>query len=385
MIILRATPFHMPLVNGPTKEADLLTRELAKRDVVSNIITTNYKATEAPAEEQHKNWSIKRLPESFGFLAYRRVPGLNRFLNEPADLVYAHCYRNRLTAFAAEHARKNKIPLIVQPHGTLLMNRFILPAPLRFPYATYDFFRKRDEILNADAILVSVSQEKEEAIEFGVSAEKVHVIPYGCDAFDLAHRPPPGSQEKLRVLFVGRIAPDRRVEMIIQAVGQLAPEERSQIDVRVVGPIGLRSLIHSGDKYMQRLRELTVSLGVDDVITFPGPQYGQDLIEEYKAADLFLYTSDYENFGQTVLEAASYGCPILATPTGVAGDIVRDNETGYRIPFRNSDVLAEKMTTLIQNRSLLERFSRNIHNVAHSEYNWPHVIDRHLELYRSLH
>ncbi len=41
-------------------------------------------------------------------------------------------------------------------------------------------------------------------------------------------------------------------------------------------------------------------------------------------ADIFVYTSAYENFGQTVLEAAYYGLAVIATPTGVASDIITD-------------------------------------------------------------
>ncbi|NIP99801.1 MAG: glycosyltransferase, partial [Nitrospinaceae bacterium] len=52
----------------------------------------------------------------------------------------------------------------------------------------------------------------------------------------------------------------------------------------------------------------------------------------YQSADVFVYPSRYENFGQPVLEAAAWGLPVIATSTGVASEIIREGETGFLTP-----------------------------------------------------
>ena len=102
-----------------------------------------------------------------------------------------------------------------------------------------------------------------------------------------------------------------------------------------------------------------VSMGLSDKVEFTDQLYGSDLIRAYNSADVFVYISLYENFGQTILEAAAAGLPIISTPVGVTKDIIVNGKTGFLMSFHNPEELSEKIMLLIQDRELRERF-RNI-------------------------
>jgi hypothetical protein len=81
------------------------------------------------------------------------------------------------------------------------------------------------------------------------------------------------------------------------------------------------------------LRVLARELGVADAVTLPGPRYGQDLAELYRAADVVVNLSVYhrENFGLSQAEAQACGVPVVCADWGGFKDVVRHGETGYLV------------------------------------------------------
>ena len=70
-------------------------------------------------------------------------------------------------------------------------------------------------------------------------------------------------------------------------------------------------------------------------------------MEEYRRHDALLFTSTYEGFGLVVIEAMSQRLPVIATPIGCAATLVRDGETGYRVPARDSGALVTEIVRLM--------------------------------------
>ena len=263
------------------------------------------------------------------------------------------------------------------------MYRYILPRPLHLPYLAYDLFTRKREVLEADAVVVATEQEKAEAVEFGVAPERVHVIPVGVVTESAVER----TEQRdgpLTMLFVGRITPDRCVERILHAAAILKRAELPEFRIRIVGPASVRTKIRSGAKYVNRLKALVTQLGIGDIVDFVGPRYGDELTEEYRLADIFVYTSAYENFGQTVLEAAYYGLAVIATPTGVASDIITDGQTGLLVAFNDDQQLADRMLQMLTKPEQRNRYGRAIQEFVLDRYGWDAVLTRYRRLYESL-
>jgi glycosyltransferase involved in cell wall biosynthesis len=210
-------------------------------------------------------------------------------------------------------------------------------------------------------------------LEFGLSKDKIQIIPMGIE---LDHTKKVAN-DILQLLFVGRIARVRRIELLIQAAEKLTFPFHLTI---AGGEEKTSSVTRSG--YMKELMDLAQKLNLNNKISFVGRKTPEELKEFYRMADIFVYPSKYENFGQPLLEAGAHGLPIVATPVGVARDIIIDGETGYLTsddPKAMSDYIH-----LLQDNKLRQQMGTQIKNIIHKNFDWGNIINQYLGLYNSL-
>lgn len=118
-----------------------------------------------------------------------------------------------------------------------------------------------------------------------------------------------GRPDELLVLYVGRQAPEKRLELIRDPLFSVP---------------GVRlAMVGGGPSHEQLKRHFRGT-----PTAFPGFLRGDDLVAAYRAADLFLFPSTTETFGLVALEAMACGAPVIAANTGGVLDIVRDGENG---------------------------------------------------------
>ena len=181
----------------------------------------------------------------------------------------------------------------------------------------------------------------------------------------------------LQLLFVGRIARVRRIELLLQAAEKLTFPFHLTI---AGGEEKTSSVTRSG--YMKELKDLAQKLNLNNKISFAGRKTQEELKEYYRMADIFVYPSKYENFGQPLLEAGAHGLPIVATPVGVARDIIIDGETGYLTsddPKAISDYIH-----LLQDNNLRQQMGIQIKKLIRKNFDWRNIMNQYLGLYNSL-
>ena len=180
----------------------------------------------------------------------------------------------------------------------------------------------------ADRIAVPTPREAEHLVHlYGADPGRIARIPCGVnlrrfrplDRCRARHRLaiPAG---RAVVLYVGRFAPLKGVDRLVEAFARSAHRDRARL--LVVGGDG------PGDPATVRLRELARDLGVDRAVTFAGPVDQADLPVYYGAADVLVLPSLYESFGLVMLEALACGTPVVATRVGAAEALVRPGITG---------------------------------------------------------
>jgi glycosyltransferase involved in cell wall biosynthesis len=228
----------------------------------------------------------------------------------------------------------------------------------------------------ADAVVVSSKLEYEDAIEFGIKKNKLFVIPMGIDV-DEYDDSQINHEGTINILFVGRIARVRRIEILLQAVAKLSIPYQL---ILVGGEEKTSSLSKSG--YLIELKNLCKALNINDQVTFVGSVPQDELSNWYSKGDIFVYPSLYENFGQPILEAAAAGLPIISTPVGVARELITDNETGFLF---TGDVqeLTDRITQLID-QNVRKEMGKALRQRARSLYGWKKIIKQYLDLYYSL-
>ena len=199
----------------------------------------------------------------------------------------------------------------------------------------------------------------------------------GINVDDYAENSGQRMTEAMNILFVGRIARVRRVEILLKAVEKLS----IPFHLTLVGGEE-KTASQSRLGYVKELKELCKTLNITDRVTFVGPVAHSELSNWYKKADIFVYPSLYENFGQPILEAAASGLPIISTPVGVANEIIEDGETGFLV---NDDYqeLADRITKL-ENNDLRLKMGNALREKVSKSYGWQGIIDQYMDLYQSL-
>lgn len=216
----------------------------------------------------------------------------------------------------------------------------------------------------ADRIIVSTPHERDALKQFyEVSQEKVRVVSGGVDLSLFR----PGNQKAAKaklgvdgsqtILYVGRLDPIKGIEVLIHTVPQITTSRN--IEVLIVGG-------HSSDPEYQRLNEIARELAILDRIEFIGAQSHDLLPTYYQAADICVVPSYYESFGLVALEAMACGTPVVASRVPGLQTIVRDNRSGYIVPWHCPDAFADRLEILLSNDALRECMGSNAREIATS-------------------
>lgn len=106
-----------------------------------------------------------------------------------------------------------------------------------------------------------------------------------------------------------------------------------------------------GDVSSSGLLNRIDSSGLTKFVTYEGKKYGQDKIRAFSQADIFVFPTfySYECFPLVLLEAMTFGLPLISTSEGGIRDIVSDGKTGYLVFKNNPEDLAGKIELLLIN------------------------------------
>lgn len=173
--------------------------------------------------------------------------------------------------------------------------------------------------------------------------------------------PAHGVQPGRYALFVGRLVPEKRPEMLIRAFAQVPG------DVRLVFAGGSS---HT-DEFVDELRALADR---DQRVKLPGFVYGQDLQQLYAHAAAFVQPSDVEGMPLTLLEAASHRRPLIASDIPAHTDLIGETGPG-RIVFPSGDeaALADALRTVFDNPDAMLRDARALGDRITDAYTWKRI------------
>jgi len=166
------------------------------------------------------------------------------------------------------------------------------------------------------------------------------------------------SESDLVVLHVGRIAPEKNVDLAVRAYRAMRP---------IAGAV--RFVAVGDGPSRPALQE-----ALPDVL-FPGVLTGEALAEHYASADVFLFPSETETFGNVTLEAMASGLVVVAYDYAAARAHVASGHSGVLVPYRDAAAFVEAAAGLARAPDRrLEMRARVRETVAH--LHWDHVVAR---------
>jgi glycosyltransferase involved in cell wall biosynthesis len=158
------------------------------------------------------------------------------------------------------------------------------------------------------------------------------------------------------VLYVGRLAAEKNLDALLQAFAamrQLNPRLR----LVLVGDGPLR------ERLGQRCPEAV----------FAGQRSGTDLAAHYASADLFLFPSLTETFGNVTPEAMASGLPVLAFDHAAAGQLIEHGENGWLAPCSDASALVQLAQSLSREPAALRQAGQAARRSA-LELGWDGIV-----------
>jgi len=292
----------------------------------------------------------------------------------PYDIVHANFFTSGMVARQLKEALG--LPWVVTFHA--------LGQVRRLAHGADAFPRERtrieaDLMHQADRILAECAQDRLDMEQlYGAPPARIAVAPCGFDPDELWPVPrtaararlglPPG---RFTVLQLGRLAPRKGVDTVLQAVAMLRERHRVDAELLVVG--GQCAPDGSADPGLSRLGALARELGIGAHVRFIDQQPRAALRLWYGAADAFVTTPWYEPFGITAVEAMACARPVIGSDVGGIKSTVVDGLTGFLIPARDPRALAGRLALLHADPLLAVRMGEAGLRRAWQHYTWRAV------------
>jgi phosphatidylinositol alpha 1,6-mannosyltransferase len=223
------------------------------------------------------------------------------------------------------------------------------------------FHRRNRRVFTPSAVA------KAELATLGV--ERVEVWGRGVDttAFDPRRRSQElrerlGMGSRFTFVYVGRLAPEKRVDVVVEAFRQasaLVPRGVIHLILAGTGPCeaGLRTSALDGVSFLGFLDRHT------------------QLPDLYANCDAFVFASVTETLGLVVLEAMASGLPVIAAPEGGVRDHLRDGFNGVTYEAGDAAAMARAMVLLVNEWEFTGRLARNARRTAEA-LSWERELDR---------
>lgn len=372
--ILFAAPAHWPAhaFGGPVQMALELTEGLARRGHAVDVLTTSL--LDAECGRTWRTRATRRHGVEIHYLAtparYRwmgitpTLPLVLAWLPRP-DVVHVFGFRDVVTTTVAAYCRLRRIPYVFEPLGMFLPR----VRKLRLKRA-FDATVARHVGAGAAAIVATSEHERRQQVAAGARPERIHVRGNG---FPLAPEPSPGRLRGLLglegeplVLYVGRLAGGKGIDLLLEAVGRLPGAH-----LALVGPDdghGVAELV--------------------DAATAAGPAAGrvhrvgpvEEPLDLYGDADVFVLPSAGESFGMVAAEAAAAGTAIVVTDRcGVAEWL---GESALVVPYDGA-ALETAIGRLLGDPALRAELGAAARATA-AALSWDAIVERQEALYRTV-
>jgi len=236
--------------------------------------------------------------------------------------------------------RRHAAAVILQPHGSQT-ERLLRPGGRVFKWAVAQLLRR------IDGMFLLSSEEVDAVARFSPST-RAFLVRNPYDPLCLNSTPVKVREDQYRVLFVGRMVPEKGVLDLVSAAADT--DGRGVLEVTFVG----------AGPAADAARVLADSLGISESVHLVGLCNAQELHEAYVHADvLALPTYWPEGFPTVFAEAMGFGLPIVCTPVRGASDYLVDGVHAVFVQPKDSVGLRDALLKLRDDAELRRDMSRN--------------------------
>ena len=269
-----------------------------------------------------------------------------------------------------------KIPIIScflhYDRSVSLVNQFNLPI--------YHYLEKKQFNKHKNVLTISNHSKKDIMRFYGIDKKDINVFPVGIDTEKFN---PSNFSIKIReeygeniLLCVGPFLKRKRINILLKAM------------TKVINVIPEAHLILAGEGLvMKDLIKLSISYGLQKNTTFLGFVKREILLKLYASCDIFVHPSEFEGFGQVILEAIASGTPCICANKEPMSEII--GNAGKTFKVNDHEDLAEKLIDLLIHREKLVELRKNAintlkkYNLTNIAKDWSVYIEKTIKNYSS--
>ncbi|WP_414587830.1 hormogonium polysaccharide biosynthesis glycosyltransferase HpsP [Scytonema sp. PCC 10023] len=386
MRVLQIVPSISLIYGGPSQMVLGLSSALARQGVEVTILTTDSNGdTGQEPLDVPLNTPIEQ--DGYKIIYFRCAPfrrykfsvDLLKWLNVHAhtfNLAHIHALFSPVSSVAATICRRQKLPYILRPLGTLDPADLRKKRQLKQLYAA---ILERANLAGAAAIHFTSVQEAKVSERFGVSTRDL-VIPLGVNPLEIGEKEVRSKlgipKDVPLVLFMSRIDPKKGLNLLLPALETLLAEG---LNFHFV----LAGTNPQDPGYEEKIKLQIKTSPLRSHTTITGFVIGELKSALLQAADLFVLPSYYENFGIAVAEAMVSGTPVVISDQVHICQEVRDSESGWVGATDVSD-LTELLRIALQNPSERQRRGLYAKEYALKNYSWDAIALQTIEAYNQI-
>ena len=216
-------------------------------------------------------------------------------------------------------------------------------------------------------------QVADELVGIGVSPQKIVHIPNGVEI--TAENPKNRYEiiDKVVVLFVGRLHPQKGVDILLQAFKR-AQEAKPEIKwcLKLVG----------NGYLLDYLQKMSLDLSINQSVEFLGEVNNPESL--YVSSDLFTLPSRSEGISNALLEAMAHGLPCIVTDIPGNNDVIKDRENGFLTASDDFENMANAVVELAGDSNLRRKIGEAAYRSVVENFSLDKITEQYFNLYRNL-
>ncbi len=374
---------YKPYISGVTRSIEIFEKELLALGHEVYIFAPDY-----PGHKDNNSRIIRFPSLPTKYPGFRIAVPLSRLIPDLGfDIVHSNSMF-QLGILAMRYARKKNIPFVFTFHTMFTEYLHNVPLPRAFSVKAVSFLI-RSFCNRCGRVIVPTAVTKKYLEGFGVSSP-IDVLASGIDmelagkASACGIRKELGiSENSLVLVYVGRLSKEKNVEFLLDAFRLVLERSKDLCQPPIL-------LIVAGGPLKSLYEQKAVDLGISKNVVFAGQKPYPEVLDYYKASDLFVFASTTETQGLVVAEAKACGLPAVALDAQGISECIHDGQDGFLVSAAasgNRDALlkefSDRILLLLKDKNLHKAFSLNASKNALAEFS-SGVLAKKLELIYNL-
>lgn len=321
-------------------------------------------------EEECRKMGIRFVPNLYfsnslnPYKVWQAVRLVNQLIDKfQPDIV--HCHSSG-AGFVGRLAVKNKIPTFFTAHGwgfnigvtwwqkwlAILVEKYV---------SKY-----------CEKIICVSDFVKDLGLKYKIAGDEKFTVIYNGIESEVQKSVKSKVSEKIKIIFVGRLAEPKDPLILIKACQELPVELKNNVAINIVG-----------DGPKRKELELFLQKNKIENVNLSGSLSRERVFDIMVESDIFVLVSKYEGLPMTILEAMSFGLPVVASDVGGIKEVVKDGETGFLLKNNSVEELYLVLHQLLTNDNLRLVVAEKGRQKIQDEFSNTLMLKRVEELYLS--